>query len=71
MEQMKKLNEILPRYSFDKRDELSIISYKICKLENEIRILKELKEEIRRERDKITFSNKNKFIKYFRKENYF
>ena len=50
MEQLKIINEKLPRYSFDKRDEISILNNKIYKLENEIRILKGLKEEILKER---------------------
>ena len=50
MEQLKIINEKLPKYSFDKRDEISILNNKIYKLENEIRILKGLKEEILRER---------------------
>lgn len=50
MEELKGMNEILPKYSYNKRDELSIISYKIYKLQNEIGILKGLKEEILRER---------------------
>jgi len=48
MEQMGIINRILPKYSYNKNDELSIISYKIYKLENEVRILKELKEDILR-----------------------
>ena len=47
MEKLKIINEKLPRYSFDKRDEISILNNKIYKLENEIRILKGLKEEMR------------------------
>ena len=50
METLKRMNNILPNYSYNKSDELSLISYKIYKLENEVRILKELKEEILRER---------------------
>ena len=50
MDTLKRMNNILPNYSYNKSDELSLISYKIYKLENEVRILKELKEEILRER---------------------
>ena len=50
MEQMKIINEKLPKYSYTKGDEISLISHKIYKLENEIRILKGLKEEMLRER---------------------
>ena len=51
IETLKRMNNILPNYSYNKSDELSLISYKIYKLENEVRILKELKEEILRERE--------------------
>ena len=44
------INKILPKYSYNKTDELSIISYKIYLFENEVRILKELKEKILNER---------------------
>ena len=50
MEQLKIINEKLPKYSYTKGDEISLISHKIYKLENEIRILKGLKEEMLRER---------------------
>ena len=50
MDTLSRMNNILPKYSYNKNDELSLISYKIYKLENEVRILKELKEEILRER---------------------
>ena len=42
--------ELIPKYSYTKGDEISLISHKIYKLENEIRILKGLKEEMLRER---------------------
>ena len=50
MNTLKKIYNVLPKYNYNKNDELSIISYKIYKLENEVRILKALKEEILRER---------------------
>ena len=50
MEQLKTINEKLPKYSCTKSDEISMINNKIYKLENEIRILKGLKEEMLRER---------------------
>ena len=50
MDTLSRMNNILPKYSYNKNDELSLISYKIYKLENEVRILNELKEEIQKER---------------------
>ena len=50
MEQLKIINEKLLKISYDRRDEKSILNNKIFKLENEIRILKGLIEEILRER---------------------
>ena len=50
MNTLMKIYKVLPKYSYNKKDELSIISYRIYKLENEVRILKNLKEEILRER---------------------
>ena len=47
MEKLKIINEKLPKYSYKKRDGISILNNKIYKMENEIRILKGLKEEMR------------------------
>ena len=43
MEQLKIINEKLTKYSYDKRDEISILNHKMYKFENKIRILEGLK----------------------------